>query len=464
MKSPEKEHKRKASEKTERAKQFYESDEISRQLPGKKDYTIVRSIGKTQKKQKREMMMIVEEAHKVFQEKLPENLISRSQFAKIRPKHVISVTKARQNVCCCIYCENMSLFFATVKPYLSQPSEIMNMNSLLQLLICKDDSYNCGIGDCSDCKNFFGKASQMFLQNHFEDGINFLQWTRNEKTGFTEKKNSVDIKTVGDAFKWFECSFKSFKRHKFLVKVQRRSIDGQRDSLSDNEAMVIMDFSENFSSKSQNDVQQAFFGKNQIGLFTAVGWIGTKKKKATFIMANGDHTHSKQQVFYYMKLIVKELKEINPQLDYVRFVTDGAASQFKNRFILSTLLTAERDFGLKCQWDFFPTSHGKSPADGLGETIKRGVESRIFSGKFEVYFLKEFIECSKTFCKSTKLYSVSKEDTKSTYQELEIRWKKTKPMNGIRSLHHFKPSEDGKILIGAVTSQMDGTITFKNLK
>ena len=358
----------------------------------------------------------------------------------------------------------MSLFFTTVKPFLTQPSKMKNVNEMLQLLICEDDSYGCAIGDCQACKNFFDKATQMFLHNHFEDKINCLQWTKNEMTGFTEKKNSKDINTVGDALKWFEKSFEVFKRHKYLVKVQRRSIDGQRNSLGDNEAMVIMDFSENFSAKSQNDVQQAFFGKKQIALFTAVGWIGAEKKKATFVMANDDTTHSKQQVFYYMKLIVKELKEINPQLDYVRFVSDGAASQFKNRFILSTLMTAERDYGLKCQWDFFPTSHGKSPADGLGGIIKRGVESRIFSGKFEVYSAKDFIECAKTFCKSTKLFSVSKEETKSTDQELETRWKKAKPMNGIRSLHHFKPSEDGKTLLAAVTSQLDGMKTFKNLK
>jgi hypothetical protein len=31
----------------------------------------------------------------------------------------------------------------------------------------------------------------------------------------------------------------------------------------------------------------------------------------------------------------------------------------------------EVDFGAPCAWHFFATSHGKSPCDGIGGTVKR---------------------------------------------------------------------------------------------
>ena len=164
-----------------------------------------------------------------------------------------------------------------------------------------------------------------------------------------------------------------------------------------------------------------------------------------------------------MNLIVADLKSIDPSLSSVNFVSDGAASQFKNRFILSSLVLAERDLGVKAQWNFFPTSHGKSPADGLGGTFKRGVESRVLSGKFQVYTAKDFITCAKTFGKETKLYCVSDDQMRSTTDELKKRWARSKALNGSRAMHHFQPSADGKCLIAAVTSKLDGRKFFKNI-
>lgn len=36
----------------------------------------------------------------------------------------------------------------------------------------------------------------------------------------------------------------------------------------------------------------------------------------------------------------------------------------------------EDDFGVSAEWHFFATSHGKSPCDGIGGTMKRLVERR----------------------------------------------------------------------------------------
>jgi hypothetical protein len=42
---------------------------------------------------------------------------------------------------------------------------------------------------------------------------------------------------------------------------------------------------------------------------------------------------------------------------------------YRSNFI--NILHHQSDFGIACTWHFFATSHGKSPCDGIGGTVKR---------------------------------------------------------------------------------------------
>ena len=43
----------------------------------------------------------------------------------------------------------------------------------------------------------------------------------------------------------------------------------------------------------------------------------------------------------------------------------------KNRKNFINLCFHEVDFGVRAEWHFFATSHGKGPCDGVGGTVKR---------------------------------------------------------------------------------------------
>ncbi len=53
------------------------------------------------------------------------------------------------------------------------------------------------------------------------------------------------------------------------------------------------------------------------------------------------------------------------------YFSDGAASQYKNRKNFVNLCKHETDFGIKAEWHFSATSHGKGACDGVGRTVKR---------------------------------------------------------------------------------------------
>ena len=57
---------------------------------------------------------------------------------------------------------------------------------------------------------------------------------------------------------------------------------------------------------------------------------------------------------------------------HVYYFSDGAASQYKNYKNLCKLCFHVADHEVTAAWNFlFATSHGKSPCDGIGGTIKR---------------------------------------------------------------------------------------------
>ena len=54
----------------------------------------------------------------------------------------------------------------------------------------------------------------------------------------------------------------------------------------------------------------------------------------------------------------------------IMYLSDGAASQYKNRENLINLYNHSSDFGITAEWHFSATSHGKGACDGLGGTVK----------------------------------------------------------------------------------------------
>jgi len=53
------------------------------------------------------------------------------------------------------------------------------------------------------------------------------------------------------------------------------------------------------------------------------------------------------------------------------YFSDGVASQYKNRKNFLNLCYHEKDFGIRAEWHFSATSHGKGACDGVGGTVKR---------------------------------------------------------------------------------------------
>ena len=163
--------------------EFYQNDEYSRQLPGKKDCV---SIGKNVHVSKRLILCNLKELYTAFKDKHPDLKISFSKFASLRPKWCITVgPKGTHSVCVCTAHQNVKLLLSSVN--LSK-----DYHELLELIVCNRNSKEWMIHCCESCPGVSAvkKIIEGELMKADDDGqvddyddveITFQQWTTSDR-------------------------------------------------------------------------------------------------------------------------------------------------------------------------------------------------------------------------------------------------------------------------------------------
>ena len=95
---------------------FYESEDVSRMMPGKKDYVSVRTSDGRVHVQKKLILCNLRELYQLFKDNHPNEKIGFSTFASLRPKHcVLAGGSGTHSVCVCTFHQNVKLMMHGVK-------------------------------------------------------------------------------------------------------------------------------------------------------------------------------------------------------------------------------------------------------------------------------------------------------------------------------------------------------------
>ena len=126
-------------------------------------------------------------------------------------------------------------------------------------------------------------------------------------------------------------------------------------------------------------------------------------------------------------------------IDTITYFLDGCAQQYKNYKNFINFLCHGDDFGIAAKWAFFATSHGKSPCDGVGGTVKRLVKRASLQKRPSILTVFDLIR----YCRSNidsiifeHLLSVALQDVRDI---LEKRFELGNTIPGTRSFHFFEP-------------------------
>ena len=134
-----------------------------------------------------------------------------------------------------------------------------------------------------------------------------------------------------------------------------------------------------------------------------------------------------------------------PSVTKVYYFSDGAASQYKNYKNFSNLIMHFEDFGLSAEWHFFATSHGKSPCDGIGGTVKREVARASLQATTTGFILNpsDLYQWCQQHIAGILFIWVSQEEIEAHGLVLNERFNSARKIPGTRENHSFVPSANG---------------------
>ncbi|KAK6186815.1 hypothetical protein SNE40_006086 [Patella caerulea] len=238
--------------------------------------------------------------------------------------------------------ENIRLLLQSLRSHTTLSSDI---SEFIEQITCNSTSKSCMTQSCLECE----EAVENYAPTNPHTTLEYRQWRNGERTEIEELKG-----TVGEAFAELKQQLKGFLLHTYIKRCQSQHLEYLISNSNDQRIVLQVDFSENATILSQNEVQSAHWHHHQATLFTAYAWInGKDKSNRSIVLISDCLQHTKYSVYMYMDYIFCFLKEIHPTLKHIDIFSDGTGSQFKQRYLFSNLYSWQQKHELQLTWNFF---------------------------------------------------------------------------------------------------------------
>ncbi|KAE8738992.1 hypothetical protein FOCC_FOCC015514, partial [Frankliniella occidentalis] len=365
--------------------QFYRRDDVSWQSPNCKDRVIIRkkdSKGKLIGKQhvvKRYLTRSIGEAFQLFLKEHSEIQISKARFYNFRPAEIDTFKNIPENVCLCKVHENMRYLVDALHSHVGVPRLTNGSDEFLSEVTCGDPNNKvCMTGKCQKCQNSF---------EGFDPSLVRMAQTQT----------------------------KAFLTHVYVKRQQCTFFK---------------------SLKGKNEIQSAHWNHERCTLFTAHSWISPVEEQAMVIVSD-DLQHDKVAVYKFLDLLLDSLTSEHDSVKEVHIISDGAASQFKQKFTLSTMNVFEQKYGIILKWHFSASGHGKGVIDGHGATVKGAISSRLSSGLL-IKGAEGVASLASKICPNILISFVSSAEVRENESALQEHWEGVKAIPKTLRMHYFE--------------------------
>lgn len=142
-----------------------------------------------------------------------------------------------------------------------------------------------------------------------------------------------------------------------------------KTALTPAEAIVIMDFSENYSFLIQSAPQSIYWDNSQATVHPIVVYSRSTDSSdephvQSYVVISDCLDHTTAAVSTFQQVLMDQLKVDMPLVEHVHYFSDGAASQYKNRKNFANLCYHKEDFSLDATWHFLLHHTEKVPVMG----------------------------------------------------------------------------------------------------
>jgi hypothetical protein len=331
-------------------------------------------------------------------------------------------------VCVCLYHQNVSLLIDALSKHVNVTS-CYDLSAFTTSLVCDDTNETCMLSACNNCSNNF----KLNVEDKTIDKNIFIKWFQwKNSRGRAEKIEEQG--TVKECIELLSTKIKQYLEHVFIKRKQSSYFEEMKNDSDDESIIVQVDYAENFSVEEQDAIQAAHWSNKSISIFTAHAWAGPLN--FSFALPSDNVTHDKYCVNACLEFIISELKQYLPNLNAITFCSDGAASQFKQRFLFRNLTKLSNDYDLNISWSFFATSHGKGVVDGIGGIVKRLVYREIMTKK-QCSSAHDFVLLAKSKTSTIILHEIDQATIDKSEQKLRQIFNDTRSVRDTQKLHYL---------------------------
>nr|XP_049701306.1 uncharacterized protein LOC126055567 [Helicoverpa armigera] len=450
----------------EEVHQFYNDDANSSISASKKEFVTKNKL----KMQKRYLNAPLNTLYQKFISQVGKK-ISYSTFCKLRPFWTVFPKPTNRDTCLCSRHLNMELLLQGL--HRACIVNVRTCEQLLSKLCCDSRNLDCLNRSCNTCSSY-----HLEYFNVSENNVSFYEWRKTmkeitlkngtkKKQQLTEKlKTTMNIKT---AITKFEADLTAFFNHVHKINFQYIGIKTLKNNLPVQEALLHVDFSENYALKFAEEVQAFHFGgsRQQVSLHTSVAYTHNFTSGVvtpmSYCTVSDCLRHDAPAIWAHLVPLIQYVIEINPLIETLHFLSDSPSSQYRNKYMFFIISQICQDFHQikKITWNYSEAGHGKGAPDGVGAVLKRTADRMTLFGK-DIGTYDQFCDIlmqnidniiikkvdEKEIIAKERLIPKTLKPFKGTLSVYQVLWDSSVPMTVLRQLSCYDCNADMKCIHG----------------
>ncbi|XP_052125656.1 uncharacterized protein LOC127749843 [Frankliniella occidentalis] len=418
----------------------YEDDAFSFQSPTNKVTRKVEETGEVVDIPVRYLIVTLREAYQMFKLAHPELRIGKASFCESRPEYVLLQRNTPHDVSTCHIHENVRFLLNALRR--SSIEITAEFRDFVALLVCDPESAECMQSGCPACPGL------SFLPLHESQLKAPCEWTA--WVSETQSVQKTQQGTVLDCVQRLQGLAPLFLSHTFTKRAQSKAFKEAIEKVQADEAVIQVNYAENFACKSQGEI----WAHQYVSVFTALVWFRAEDNtegEKSFALVSDYTQHDRYSVHVSLQVLLGEVFAFISDLRKVVIYSDGAASQFKQKYNMCNITHLANEFGIDIEWNFFEPYHAKGAVDAIGGSVKTMAWAAAKSGR-SITKASEVVSLCMEGGTKIVVREVPPSEILECKEFLNSRWKDIKPIPQLQNVRHVKVVRVGSVMHSTLTN------------
>lgn len=298
---------------------FYNRDDVSRVMPGKKDCVTVTRNDKKMHLQKRLILANLKEVYELFKEENAKQHIGFSKFCELRPKNCILAGKSgTHTVCVCTLHQNVKLMMhgSGLNSFVLENdcTSLINYKTCLAKIMCNPPTTECYLNECKECPGV-NPLKNLLLQKFDDEMIETVTY---KKWMYVDRCTmETIIKKTEEFIEDFIADLLKLKTHSFIANQQKGFYNDVITNLKEGDLLITCDFAENYSFVLQDEVQSYHWINSQATLHPFVIYYKGENDKIqhlNYVFISECLKHNTIAFHLFQTMLISVLKETMPNI------------------------------------------------------------------------------------------------------------------------------------------------------